>query len=45
MGYGLCGAIGMRTWFHNCNKAALAETLKLRPEQYVMYAQTAGHTA
>ncbi|MBP8604914.1 MAG: SagB/ThcOx family dehydrogenase [Phycisphaerae bacterium] len=36
---------GLAAWFHNCNKPALAEVLKLGPEQYVMYAQTVGHPA
>ena len=34
---------GLAAWFHNCNKAALAAELKLRPEQHVLYAQTVGH--
>jgi nitroreductase len=34
---------GLAAWFHNCNKAALAVELKLRPEQHVLYAQTVGH--
>lgn len=36
---------GLAAWFHNCNKPALTEVLKLGPEQYVMYAQTVGHPA
>ena len=36
---------GLAAWFHNCNKAALAEELKLRPEQRVLYAQTVGYPA
>ena len=36
---------GLAAWFHNCNKAALAEELKLRPEQHVLYAQTVGYPA
>ena len=36
---------GLAAWFHNCNKAALAAELKLRPEQHVLYAQTVGHPA
>ena len=27
---------GLAAWFHNCNKAALAAELKLRPEQHVL---------
>jgi hypothetical protein len=36
---------GLAAWFHNCNKAALAEVIKLRPEQRILYAQTVGHPA
>jgi hypothetical protein len=36
---------GLAAWFHNCDKAALAEALKLRPEQRVLYAQTVGYPA
>lgn len=34
---------GLAAWFHNCNKAALAADLRLRPEQRVLYAQTVGY--
>ena len=34
---------GLAAWFHNCDKAALAEELKLRPEQRVLFAQTVGY--
>jgi hypothetical protein len=36
---------GLAAWFHNCNKTSLAEALKLRPEQRVLYAQTVGYPA
>ena len=36
---------GLAAWFHNCDKAALAAELKLRPEQRVLYAQTVGYPA
>ena len=36
---------GLAAWFHNCNKPGLAELLKLRPEQHVLYAQTVGYPA
>ena len=36
---------GLAAWFHNCNKPALAEALKLRPDQRVLYAQTVGYPA
>jgi hypothetical protein len=34
---------GLAAWFHNCNKETLAATLKLRPDQHVLYAQTVGY--
>ncbi|MGE5612235.1 MAG: SagB/ThcOx family dehydrogenase [Bacillota bacterium] len=36
---------GLAAWFHNCNKPALTTTLKLRPDQHVLYAQTVGYPA
>jgi hypothetical protein len=33
---------GMTAWFHNCQKQALAQKLKLRPGQRVLFAQTVG---
>jgi nitroreductase len=33
----------LAAWFHNCNKPVLAEALKLRPDQRVLYAQTVGY--
>jgi hypothetical protein len=36
---------GLAAWFHNCNKPALTEELKLRPDQRVLFAQTVGHPA
>ena len=32
-------------WFHNCNREAAASDFKLRPEQRVLYTQTAGYPA
>jgi SagB-type dehydrogenase family enzyme len=34
---------GLASWFHNCNKAALAKKLKLRPDQRVLFGQTIGY--
>jgi len=34
---------GLAAWFHNCNKEAWTQALKLRPEQRVLYAQTVGY--
>jgi hypothetical protein len=36
---------GLATWFHNCNKTALAEVIKPRSEQRILYAQTVGYPA
>jgi len=36
---------GLAAWFHNCAKESLAQELKLRPEQRVLYAQTVGYSA
>ena len=34
---------GLATWFHNCNKAALAAELKLHDDQRVLFGQTVGY--
>ncbi len=34
---------GLACWFHNCNRDALAEKLRLRPSQRVLFAQTVGY--
>ena len=36
---------GLAAWFHNCNKPALADVLKLRPDQKALFAQTVGYPA
>jgi len=36
---------GLTAWFHNCEKKDLAEKLKLRPAQKVLFAQTVGWPA
>ena len=43
--YLFAASAGLAAWFHNCDKAGLAEDLKLRPEQRVVYAQTVGYPA
>ncbi len=43
--YLYCASEGLAAWFHSTNKEGLAEALKLRPEQRVLYAQTVGHPA
>jgi hypothetical protein len=35
----------LAAWFHNCDKAALAEALKLGSDQRVVYSQTVGYPA
>ena len=34
---------GLASWFHNCNRHALAAILNLRPEQRVLFGQTVGY--
>ena len=34
---------GLASWFHNCDRIALAGKLKLRAEQRVLFAQTVGY--
>jgi nitroreductase len=34
---------GLACWFHNCDRAGLKRTLKLRAEQRVLFAQTVGY--
>jgi len=36
---------GLASWFHNCNKPALKEKLKLRKEQHATFGQTIGYPA
>jgi nitroreductase len=36
---------GLASWFHNCNKPVLAEKLKLRADQRVLFGQTVGYPA
>lgn len=43
--YLLAASLGLSAWFHNCNKPALTDLLKLGPQQRVVYAQTIGHPA
>lgn len=43
--YLFAAATGLAAWFHNCDRAAFAEHLKLRPEQRVLFAQSVGHPA
>jgi hypothetical protein len=34
---------GLAAWFHNCDRAGLAEKLALRPEQRVLFGQSVGY--
>lgn len=34
---------GLASWFHNCNRDALAEKLKLRKDQRALFGQTVGY--
>jgi hypothetical protein len=36
-------ALGLASWFHNCNKAALEKKLSLKPHQYALFGQTIGY--
>jgi nitroreductase len=41
--YLFCAAQGLATWFHNCNKPALAAKLQLHADQRVLFGQTVGY--
>ena len=36
-------SLGLASWFHNCNKAALAKKLSLKPHQRALFGQTIGY--
>jgi Nitroreductase family len=36
-------ALGLASWFHNCNKAALTQELRLKPHQRALFGQTIGY--
>ena len=36
-------ALGLASWFHNCNKAALEKKLNLKPYQRALFGQTIGY--
>jgi nitroreductase len=36
-------SLGLASWFHNCNKAALAKKLRLKPRQLSLFGQTIGY--
>jgi hypothetical protein len=41
--YLFAAAHGLAAWFHNCDKDSLAQSLKLKPEQRVLFAQSIGY--
>lgn len=41
--YLAASSLGLATWFHNCNKAALQEKLGLEPHQRALFGQTIGY--
>jgi len=41
--YVFAAAQGLAAWFHNCDRAGLAERLGLRTEQQVLFAQSIGY--
>jgi nitroreductase len=36
-------ALGLSSWFHNCNKPEIAKVLKLQPNQRALFGQTIGY--
>ena len=40
--YLYAASVGLGAWFHNCHQS-LHETLKLRPDQKVLFAQSVGY--
>ena len=41
--YLAASALGLVSWFHNCNKSELAKTLKLNPHQRALFGHTIGY--
>ncbi len=41
--YLAASSLGLASWFHNCNKAALAKELRLNPHQRALFGQTIGY--
>ena len=41
--YLFAAARGLACWFHNCDRSALAQKLRLRNNQRVLFAQTVGY--
>jgi nitroreductase len=41
--YMACAALGLASWFHNCDKASLKKKLNLKPDQLPLFGQTIGY--
>jgi len=41
--YVAASSLGLATWFHNCNRAALEKKLDLKPHQRALFGQTIGY--
>jgi SagB-type dehydrogenase family enzyme len=41
--YLAASSLGLDSWFHNCNKAALEKTLGLKPHQRALFGHTIGY--
>ena len=41
--YLFAAAHGLACWFHNCDRLALAQALRLRASERVLFAQTVGY--
>ena len=41
--YLAAAALGLASWFHNCDKAGFAKALKLKPDQRPLFGQTIGY--
>jgi hypothetical protein len=41
--YLFCAAHGLVSWFHNCDRGALAERLRLGPGRRALFGQTVGY--
>jgi len=41
--YLAASALGLASWFHNCNKVALSNKLSLKPHQWALFGQTIGY--
>ena len=41
--YLFAASAGLASWFHNCDKSALAEILQLSPEKKILFGQSIGY--